>query len=222
MTSRSNTHLARSFSSDDGDWKPGRPRVNFKAATGNEATESPRTRGWNEEFYGIISRGSKRAVWNATKQTAYSIYLYTLGQVHQAKHHIFVLIQCYMIVWIRYSRQVQARSVILILQIRRTNEVLLRQKADHKPKYTYSQLPSYHTKKKSLTVQYSEPWMVQMVKWWSEDYEPECSPGWLDARAFSRGWSAFTTILMFGRKSASYWTHNAATAANYLKGTRNK
>jgi hypothetical protein len=147
MTSRSNTHLARSFSSDDGDWKPGRPRVNFKAATGNEATESPRTRGWNEEFYGIISRGSKRAVWNATKQTAYSIYLYTLGQVHQAKHHIFVLIQCYMIVWIRYSRQVQARSVILILQIRRTNEVLLRQKADHKPKYTYSQLPSYHTKK---------------------------------------------------------------------------
>jgi len=42
----------------------------------------------------------------------------------------------------------------------------------------------------------------------------------LDARAFSRGWRAFTTMLMFGRKSASYCTHNAATAANYLKDTR--
>jgi len=30
---------------------------------------------------------------------------------------------------------------------------------------------------------------------------------------FDRGWSALTTMLMFGRKSASYCTHNAATAA---------
>ena len=57
-------------------------------------------------------------------------------------------------------------------------------------------------------------------KWWTEDYDPECPPGLLDARAFSRGWRAFTTMLMFGRKSASYCTHNAATAANYLKDTR--
>lgn len=34
------------------------------------------------------------------------------------------------------------------------------------------------------------------------------------ARAFKRGWSAFTTMLMLGRKSASYCTQSAATAAN--------
>jgi len=32
-------------------------------------------------------------------------------------------------------------------------------------------------------------------------------------RAFNRGWRALTTMLMFGRKSASYCTHKAATAA---------
>lgn len=32
-------------------------------------------------------------------------------------------------------------------------------------------------------------------------------------RVFNRGWSAFTTMLIFGRKSASYCTHKAATAA---------
>lgn len=31
--------------------------------------------------------------------------------------------------------------------------------------------------------------------------------------AFRRGCSALTTIVMLGLKSASYWTHNAATAA---------
>lgn len=31
----------------------------------------------------------------------------------------------------------------------------------------------------------------------------------------SSGWRAFTTMVMFGRKSASYWTHNAATAASW-------
>jgi len=32
-------------------------------------------------------------------------------------------------------------------------------------------------------------------------------------RVFSRGCKAFTIMLMFGRNSASYCTHNAATAA---------
>lgn len=32
-------------------------------------------------------------------------------------------------------------------------------------------------------------------------------------RAFKRGCRALTTMLMFGRKSASYCTHKAATAA---------
>lgn len=31
--------------------------------------------------------------------------------------------------------------------------------------------------------------------------------------AFNSGWRALTTMLMFGRKSASYCTHKAATAA---------
>ena len=30
-----------------------------------------------------------------------------------------------------------------------------------------------------------------------------------------RGWRALTTIVMFGRKSASYWTQSAATAASW-------
>jgi len=34
--------------------------------------------------------------------------------------------------------------------------------------------------------------------------------------ALRSGWRAFTTIVMFGRKSASYCTHSAATAANYI------
>jgi len=33
------------------------------------------------------------------------------------------------------------------------------------------------------------------------------------SRAFNRGWRALTTMLIFGRKSASYCTHKAATAA---------
>ena len=33
------------------------------------------------------------------------------------------------------------------------------------------------------------------------------------AGAFNSGWRALTTMLMFGRNSASYCTHNAATAA---------
>jgi hypothetical protein len=37
--------------------------------------------------------------------------------------------------------------------------------------------------------------------------------------ALRRGWIAFTTMVMFGRKSDSYWTHSAATAANWK--TRN-
>ena len=43
----------------------------------------------------------------------------------------------------------------------------------------------------------------------------ELRTSWLAAwrTAFNRGWSALTTMLMFGRKSASYCTHNAATAA---------
>jgi hypothetical protein len=39
---------------------------------------------------------------------------------------------------------------------------------------------------------------------------PAC-PG----RAFNSGWRALTTMLMFGRKSDSYCTHKAATAAIY-------
>lgn len=58
-------------------------------------------------------------------------------------------------------------------------------------------------------------------KRWVKYYDPVCSPG-LDVRAFSRGSSAFTTMLMFGLKSASYCTHDAATAANCSKSTRNK
>lgn len=39
---------------------------------------------------------------------------------------------------------------------------------------------------------------------------------WED-RVFSRGCRAFTIMLIFGRNSASYCTHNAATAAIYYK-----
>lgn len=35
-------------------------------------------------------------------------------------------------------------------------------------------------------------------------------------RALSRGWRAFTTMPIFGLKSASYWRHKAATAAIYI------
>lgn len=41
------------------------------------------------------------------------------------------------------------------------------------------------------------------------------SPGGPD-RVFSSGWSALTTMLMFGLKSASYCTHKAATAAIWI------
>nr|GMD68857.1 hypothetical protein Iba_chr12dCG13280 [Ipomoea batatas]GMD70872.1 hypothetical protein Iba_chr12eCG10530 [Ipomoea batatas] len=37
----------------------------------------------------------------------------------------------------------------------------------------------------------------------------------IPGRVFRRGWSAFTTMPMFGLKSASYCTHKAATAANF-------
>ena len=97
-------------------------------------------------------------------------------------------------------------------RIRKLNEGLLRQNGDHN--IIYIQTASPPGKKK--------PWQCNILrhKWWTEDYDPECPPGLLDARAFSRGWRAFATMLMFGRKSASYCTHNAATAANYLKDTR--
>ena len=97
-------------------------------------------------------------------------------------------------------------------RFRKLNEGLLRQNGDHN--IIYIQTASPPGKKK--------PWQCNILrhKWWTEDYDPECPPGLLDARAFSRGWRAFTTMLMFGRKSASYCTHNAATAANYLKDAR--
>lgn len=38
----------------------------------------------------------------------------------------------------------------------------------------------------------------------------------IPGRVFRRGWSAFTTMPMFGLKSASYCTHKAATAANCI------
>lgn len=34
--------------------------------------------------------------------------------------------------------------------------------------------------------------------------------------ALRSGWRALTTMVMFGLKSASYWTQSAATAANYI------
>lgn len=45
-----------------------------------------------------------------------------------------------------------------------------------------------------------------------EVYKLGVSPACPD-RAFNSGWRALTTMLMFGRKSASYCTHKAATAA---------
>lgn len=36
------------------------------------------------------------------------------------------------------------------------------------------------------------------------------------AGGFNSGWRAFTTMLIFGRNSASYCTHNAATAASCI------
>lgn len=47
-------------------------------------------------------------------------------------------------------------------------------------------------------------------------YEFDASPDG-PGRAFNRCWRALTTMLMFGRKSASYCTHKAATAANCNK-----
>nr|GMD66660.1 hypothetical protein Iba_chr12cCG17140 [Ipomoea batatas] len=38
----------------------------------------------------------------------------------------------------------------------------------------------------------------------------------IPGRVFRRGWSAFTTMPMFGLKSASYCSHKAATAANCI------
>lgn len=48
----------------------------------------------------------------------------------------------------------------------------------------------------------------------TEIYELGVSPAG-PGLAFNRGWRALTTMLMFGRKSASYCTHKAATAAIY-------
>jgi hypothetical protein len=50
------------------------------------------------------------------------------------------------------------------------------------------------------------------LRLWRKNYMPTDSPAG-PGRAFSRGWRALTTMLMFGRKSASYCTHKAATAA---------
>jgi len=125
-------------------------------------------------------------------------------------------LQCYMIVWIRYWRQVQARAVIhsACNASEKSMRYYTRQKGDNN--IIYIQPAS------QLRLQRKKTWQCNILrhKWWTEDYDPECPPGLLDARAFSRGWRAFTTMLMFGRKSASYCTHNAATAANYLKDAR--
>lgn len=55
--------------------------------------------------------------------------------------------------------------------------------------------------------------VIRQIMTYTSDYAAELPPAGADC-AFNRGRRAFTIILMFARKSASYCTHKAATAAS--------
>lgn len=91
----------------------------------------------------------------------------------------------------------------------------------HKYNNTSGTLIQYASKRVITDTCHKDNWSTQSAIWKKEMNDSGIymfgdSFAWVE-RVFSRGCKAFTIMLMFGRNSASYCTHSAATAAIFCK-----